>query len=86
LIDWLIRADVEEVQGIWTQVRQQLMETERLLTERMRAVVNGNDNFTPLSSILVLQQVRLRLKGGGPAMTAYVFVSWTPHEKQSQPY
>jgi hypothetical protein len=48
---------VEELQTLSGELRQQLMETEQLLAQRMRAVVNGNYHFTPLANIAILQQV-----------------------------
>lgn len=51
------REDVEELQHLWAEVRRQVMETEQLLTSRMKAVAGGNDNFSSLTSISILQRV-----------------------------
>ncbi|KAL8593166.1 hypothetical protein ACOMHN_009821 [Nucella lapillus] len=56
------RDDVEELQHLWAEVRQHAMETEHLLTSRMKSLTSGNDNFNYLSSIAVLQRLIELLK------------------------
>nr|KAG5709710.1 hypothetical protein BaRGS_027735 [Batillaria attramentaria] len=51
------REDVEELQHLWSEVRRQVMETEHLLTSRMKAIASGNDCFNSLASISVLQRM-----------------------------
>lgn len=48
---------MEEVQCLWGEVRQQVTETEHLLSARMKAVSNGNDSFSFLAHIDVLHRV-----------------------------
>ncbi|KAK7501393.1 hypothetical protein BaRGS_00007518, partial [Batillaria attramentaria] len=55
------REDVEELQHLWSEVRRQVMETEHLLTSRMKAIASGNDCFNSLASISVLQRVNIHL-------------------------
>ncbi|KAK7111690.1 serine-rich adhesin for platelets-like isoform X2 [Littorina saxatilis] len=56
------REDIEELQHLWAEVRRQVMETEQLLTSRMKAVAAGNDNFNSLASISVLHRMIELLK------------------------
>ncbi|XP_076450781.1 uncharacterized protein LOC143286819 [Babylonia areolata] len=51
------RDDVEELQHLWAEVRHQALETEQLLTSRMKSLASGNDNFNFLSSINVMQRL-----------------------------
>ena len=44
---------------MWSEIRQQILKTEQLLTARMKGVDAGNDFFTYLSSLNVLERVSL---------------------------
>ncbi|ESO95226.1 hypothetical protein LOTGIDRAFT_239454 [Lottia gigantea] len=56
------RDEVEELQHLWTAIHQQLLETERLLSQRLKKISSGNDFFTYISSLSVLQRMILLLR------------------------
>ena len=55
------REELEAVQYLWSEIRQQILKTEQLLTARMKGVDAGNDFFTYLSSLNVLERVSLNV-------------------------
>ncbi|XP_050388444.1 protein ITPRID2 isoform X1 [Patella vulgata] len=56
------RDEVEELQHLWTAIHQQLLETEHLLSQRLKKVNSGNDFFTFISTLSVLQKMILLLR------------------------
>ncbi|XP_052234698.1 uncharacterized protein LOC127847111 isoform X3 [Dreissena polymorpha] len=51
------RADVEELQQLWSQVRKEVIKMEDLLVDRLRAVLAGNASFSPLDSLEIVQMM-----------------------------
>ncbi|XP_071101719.1 protein ITPRID2-like isoform X3 [Haliotis cracherodii] len=56
------REEVEELQLLWRELREQIYNMEQLLSHRMKAVTKGNDFFTFLSTLNVIQSMTELLK------------------------
>ncbi|XP_041374264.1 protein ITPRID2-like [Gigantopelta aegis] len=51
------RDDIDAVQYLWSEIRQQILRTEQLLSARMNNVDAGNDFFSYLSTFNVLEKM-----------------------------
>ncbi|KAL4224883.1 hypothetical protein ACF0H5_015579 [Mactra antiquata] len=51
------RLEVEELQHLWCEVRKEVIKMEELLSDRLKAVMSGNDSYSPLDSLEVVQQM-----------------------------
>ncbi|XP_046565245.1 uncharacterized protein LOC124273943 isoform X2 [Haliotis rubra] len=56
------REEVEELQMLWRELREQIYNMEQLLSHRMKAVTKGSDFFTFLSTLNVIQTMTELLK------------------------
>lgn len=48
---------MEELQQLWSQVRKEVIKMEELLSDRLHAVVAGNDSYSPLDALEIIQSV-----------------------------
>ena len=54
---YFFRADLEELQCLWAEVRKELNKLEEHLSYRLSSVLSGNDNFSPLSAMEIVSSV-----------------------------
>lgn len=51
------RADLEELQCLWSELRKELNKLEEHLSFRLSSVLSGNDNFSPLSAMEIVSSM-----------------------------
>ena len=56
-IFYVYRADIEEIQCLWSEVRKEVGKLDEQLSYRLSSVLAGNDNFSPLNAMEVVQSV-----------------------------
>ncbi|WAR11058.1 hypothetical protein MAR_036134 [Mya arenaria] len=49
------RAEVEELQQLWSQVRKEVIKMEDLLADRLHSVLAGNNSYSPLDALEIIQ-------------------------------
>ena len=57
---YICRADLEELQCLWSEVRKELSKLEEHLSFRLSSVLSGNDNFSPLSAMEIVSSVSVK--------------------------
>ncbi|XP_060566792.1 uncharacterized protein LOC132725635 isoform X2 [Ruditapes philippinarum] len=51
------RCDVEELQHLWCEVRKEVIKMEELLSQRIKAIMAGNETYSPLDALEIIQSM-----------------------------
>ncbi|XP_053385662.1 uncharacterized protein LOC123538351 [Mercenaria mercenaria] len=51
------RSEVEELQHLWCEVRKEVIKMEELLAQRLKAIMAGNETYSPLDALEIIQSM-----------------------------